>query len=117
MKSVIKEYKYDDIAYTGDNPSSYYDIVIPNCLVWECDCGNLTAPDCTQDKITQALREKAGILDVATIDTIRDLCSLTAEKMGEVLDIPDWRMKRILSGAAVQNRDEDNKIRSLLATE
>lgn len=89
-----------------------YSLKIPNLQIFECEeCHTRTLPDDSSDKVTDALREAAGLLTPKEIRDKRKHLGLTQEQLANFLKVAKETVSRWETGGQIQQRSMDLLLR------
>src|SRR5438309_1920546 len=101
--------KHDGHAYT----IRIADLAIPTCR----KCGELVFTAGADDRIMSALRDLAGLLTPQEIQDRRRQLVLSPQGLAEQLGVPTETLCRWESGALIQPRTVDNRLREIFDAE
>jgi putative zinc finger/helix-turn-helix YgiT family protein len=89
-----------------------YDIDIPDLKVRRCgNCGAVTLNDEADERISQALRHAAGLLEPSEIRRQREALGLTQRQLADYLNLAESTLSRWETGAQIQQRCLDRLLR------
>jgi putative zinc finger/helix-turn-helix YgiT family protein len=89
-----------------------YDIVVPDLAVRRCgNCGAVTLDEAADERISQALRRTAGLLEPAEIRHHRETLGLTRRQVADYLGLAESTLSRWETGAQIQQRCLDRLVR------
>ena len=97
-----------DVVHDGRT----YSVTVPQLKVLRCTCCEDTVlGEEAEDKLSEALREQAGLLQPHQIRTNRERLGLTQEDLGKELGIANTTLSRWETGSQIQQRSLDKLMR------
>ena len=91
-----------------------YHVVLADLCVARCEnCGTIILDDAASRRLSDALRNEAGLLQPAEIRTQREALGLTQKTLAGYLLIAEATLSRWETGAQIQQRAMDAFLRSL----
>jgi putative zinc finger/helix-turn-helix YgiT family protein len=108
------------IAYTAEikHDGKLYALPIPELHVQKCDaCGEVFFDAVTDDQISQALRERLGLLSPQEIRERLNALALRQKEFAEQIRVAPETISRWLSGAQIQSRAMDQLMRMFFERE
>jgi DNA-binding transcriptional regulator YiaG len=106
------------LLYTAEleHDGRTYTIQVPDLAVHRCDaCGTLTLDDAANRRVSDALRQAAGLLAPAQIRQRREALGLTPGQLAVSLHLPEATLLRWESGGQIQSRATDLLLRTYFA--
>jgi len=95
-----------------------YSVVVKDLPVLSCgSCGELYFLASSDEKISDALRNKLGFLSPAEVTNLRKSLKLSRYAFANKVGMRSNNVKRLEEGIIVQSRRTDKKIRELLQKE
>jgi putative zinc finger/helix-turn-helix YgiT family protein len=89
-----------------------YAISVPNLTVLKCrNCGEVYLDEAADDRLSEALRNAAGLLSPSEIRDQRERLGLTREQLANRLRIPESTLARWETGGQIQQRPMDAFLR------
>jgi putative zinc finger/helix-turn-helix YgiT family protein len=89
-----------------------YAIVLPDLQLFQCTaCGNLVLDDAADNRVSDALRAKVGLLRPDEIREHREALDLTAEQLAQYLGISTPTLLNWERGHQIQSRGMDKLMR------
>jgi putative zinc finger/helix-turn-helix YgiT family protein len=108
MPTTLDEYR-TSITHDG-RP---HEVVIKRFDVLKCSsCGNVALTEDGSDRVTDALRAAAGLLQPAEIRSKREALGLTQKQLAAAIRIAESTLSRWESGAQIQQRAMDLLLRA-----
>ena len=107
VEPILEDYK-TQFKHDG----KIHDLIIPNLEVPTCqNCGQRSFSLSQGDRITQALREKVGLLPAAKIKSERKRLGLNQEQLAECIGAAKESISRWETGALIQSVSTDRLLR------
>ncbi len=101
-----------------DHDGRSYELELIDHHVFKCTrCGAVQLDDEAEDRLTQALRAAAGLLDPAVIRARREALGLTQKALANLLKIAESTLSRWETGAQIQQRVMDRLLRAFFDLE
>ena len=95
-----------------------YHLEIANLDVFRCEnCGTLSLDDVACDRIFDALRSAAGLLDPSEIRGRREALGLSREELADLLQVSEGALGRWEEGAQLHQRSVDRFLRAFFEVE
>jgi len=89
-----------------------YQITIPALHVFRCDrCGSIVLDDEANKKVSEALRQAAGLLSPEQVRRGREKLGLTQKQLAQVLQVHEATLSRWETGGQLQQRSMDRLMR------
>ncbi|HEY7158823.1 MAG TPA: type II TA system antitoxin MqsA family protein [Gemmataceae bacterium] len=89
-----------------------YSITIPALNVFRCDqCGAIVLDDEADKKVSEALRQAAGLLSPEQVRRRREKLGLTQKQLAQVLQVHEATLARWETGGQLQQRSMDQLMR------
>ena len=93
-----------------------YEISIPDLTVLKCEaCGNRVLPNVADDRVSDAIRDVAGLLTPVDMSSKRVALNLSQKELADLINIPEPIYARWESGGLLQQRHSDLLLRSVFA--
>lgn len=103
---------FQDYCTQFKHDGKLHDLTIPNLEVPTCqNCGQKSFSLSQGDRITQALREKVGLLPTAKIKSERKRLGLNQEQLAECIGAAKESISRWETGALIQSVSTDRLLR------
>src|SRR5882724_5433156 len=102
------------IEYTTEfeNDGREYTVTIPDLQVLRCEkCNDVLLDDDVNRRISDAIREKLGVLTPSQIRQNRESLKLTQRELSQLLGIAEATLSRWETGAQIQQRSLDRLMR------
>ncbi len=104
----------ETILYTAriTHDGREYDITVPDLAVRRCgNCGAIALSDEADERISEALRRAAGLLEPKEIRRRREALGLTQRQLADYLSLAESTLSRWETGAQIQQRCMDRLLR------
>jgi putative zinc finger/helix-turn-helix YgiT family protein len=101
-----------DYATQLEYDGKLYDLRLLGLQVLRCEkCGTVVLPDAADDRVSDALREAAGILTPRQIREARQSLGLSTGQLAASLAVPETFVERWEDGGQIQRRAQDILLR------